>query len=178
MKNLQPLLVAALIIISICLIWYNGYFHGHMRGITTFRSHIISHDTIYKDTLIQFKRDTLYLTKWKPITTTKTDTITKIVEKEKAYPYYNTTVNDTISTDSTTVSVGMNVTSRDTTTTISSLNINLLKYPTYREVIEVNKTTKHKPIQFGIQTGVGYGITTKKPDVYIGIGLQYNLKLW
>lgn len=40
---------------------------------------------------------------------------------------------------------------------------------------EIERTiTKKRPLTFGVQGGAGYGITTKKPDIYIGIGLQWN----
>ena len=29
---------------------------------------------------------------------------------------------------------------------------------------------------YGIQLGVGYGITNKKPDIYVGFGISYNFK--
>lgn len=29
---------------------------------------------------------------------------------------------------------------------------------------------------YGIQLGVGYGITSKKPDIYVGFGINYNFK--
>lgn len=33
---------------------------------------------------------------------------------------------------------------------------------------------KKPPITFGLQSGIGYGIIGKKPDIYIGIGMQWN----
>ena len=35
--------------------------------------------------------------------------------------------------------------------------------------------TKQKRFNIGIQAGVGYGICTKKPDVYVGLGVSYRL---
>ena len=29
---------------------------------------------------------------------------------------------------------------------------------------------------YGIQLGVGYGLTNKKPDIYVGFGISYNFK--
>lgn len=33
---------------------------------------------------------------------------------------------------------------------------------------------KKPPITFGLQSGIGYGIIGKKPDIYIGLGMQWN----
>ena len=35
--------------------------------------------------------------------------------------------------------------------------------------------TKQKRFNIGIQAGFGYGICTKKPDVYVGLGVSYRL---
>ena len=34
--------------------------------------------------------------------------------------------------------------------------------------------TKKKAITFGLQVGAGMGMIQKKPDIYIGIGAQWN----
>lgn len=40
---------------------------------------------------------------------------------------------------------------------------------------EVERTIiKNKPFSIGVQTGVGYGILSRKPDIYIGIGMQFS----
>ena len=31
-------------------------------------------------------------------------------------------------------------------------------------------------LNYGIQLGVGYGITNKKPDIYVGFGINYNFR--
>lgn len=47
----------------------------------------------------------------------------------------------------------------------------------YHPEIYITKTiTKPAPrIQLGIQAGAGIGIITRTPDIYLGIGAQYNL---
>lgn len=45
-------------------------------------------------------------------------------------------------------------------------------YITTEKVIEIEKKRK---FNIGLQVGSGYGILTKQPDVYVGIGIQYNL---
>lgn len=47
--------------------------------------------------------------------------------------------------------------------------------PTKIVTIEQSKNIYHKkPFSFGVQLGVGYGIISRKPDIYIGLGGQYN----
>ena len=38
------------------------------------------------------------------------------------------------------------------------------------------KKTFFNNFSYGIQLGVGYGITNKKPDIYVGFGISYNFK--
>ena len=39
----------------------------------------------------------------------------------------------------------------------------------------ITKTIKYKPhFNWGLQTGIGYGIIEKKFDVYVGLGAQYS----
>lgn len=45
-------------------------------------------------------------------------------------------------------------------------------YITKEKVREIEKKDR---FNIGIQVGSGYGIFTKQPDVYVGIGIQYNL---
>lgn len=40
----------------------------------------------------------------------------------------------------------------------------------YQEV----KTVKKQRINWGVQAGIGYGVFTHKPDLYIGFGVHYN----
>lgn len=45
-------------------------------------------------------------------------------------------------------------------------------YITTEKVREIEKKDR---FNIGLQVGSGYGIFTKQPDVYVGIGIQYNL---
>ena len=40
------------------------------------------------------------------------------------------------------------------------------------EIVRIKE--KKPPITFGLQSGIGYGIIGKKPDIYIGMGMQWN----
>ena len=45
-------------------------------------------------------------------------------------------------------------------------------YITKEKTLEIEKKQRWN---IGLQVGSGYGIFTKQPDVYVGIGIQYNL---
>lgn len=47
---------------------------------------------------------------------------------------------------------------------------------TIEHEVERTRTIKKKPpITLGVQAGTGVGIMNKQPDIYIGIGIQWNL---
>ena len=49
-------------------------------------------------------------------------------------------------------------------------------YPKIIQTQTITKTvTKKKHWNYGVQTGIGYGIYNRKPDLYIGVGVQYNM---
>lgn len=50
-------------------------------------------------------------------------------------------------------------------------------YPrtTYIVTEKVREIAKKQRFNIGLQVGSGYGIFTKQPDVYVGIGFQYNM---
>lgn len=53
----------------------------------------------------------------------------------------------------------------------------MMKYPIYTNnctKVITNNTYKKKHFNWGIQAGFGYGLITRTPDVYVGVGLQYN----
>lgn len=49
----------------------------------------------------------------------------------------------------------------------------VITYPTVREKWTVTKPARRWSV--GVQAGYGYGITTKKPDLYIGLGVEYRI---
>ena len=53
----------------------------------------------------------------------------------------------------------------------------LMVFPktTYIVTEKVREIEKKDRWNIGLQVGSGYGIFTKQPDVYVGIGFQYNL---
>ena len=121
--------------------------------------------------------DTLYIT--------KTDTVPK-VKKEIHTKYVSVPVyRDSIITDSVRLDVVQRIFSDDSTYTAYVSGAVVDSFPrldsisiTQRNIIidhEIERIiTKKKAITFGLQVGAGMGMIQKKPDIYIGIGAQWN----
>ena len=121
--------------------------------------------------------DTLYIT--------KTDTVPK-VKKEKHTKYVSVPVyRDSIITDSVRLDVVQRIFSDDSTYTAYVSGAVVDSFPrldsikiSQRSIVidhEVERIiTKKKAITFGLQVGAGMGVIQKKPDIYIGIGAQWN----
>lgn len=112
-----------------------------------------------------------------------TITITKLVPQTTYIDHY---ITDTLyTTDSIYVPVQVPI-----ETNIYKDSLHTVKFSGYKAKIEhfecyqretiikqekVLEIAKKKPyIESGIQLGVGYGIMNKKPDVYVGYGIQIN----
>ena len=121
--------------------------------------------------------DTLYIT--------KTDTLPP-VKGETVVKYINVPVpKDSGKVDSVPMQVVQRTYSDDSTYTAYVSGVAVDSFPrldsinvTQRTIIREHEieriTTKYRPITFGLHVGTGYGITTRKPDIYIGLGIQYN----
>lgn len=121
--------------------------------------------------------DTLYITYTDTLPVLRTEVHTKYV----SIPVYR----DSIVTDSVQLEVVQRTYSDDSTYTAYVSGVAVDSFPrldsirvTQRTILidhEIEHTiTKKRPLTFGLQTGAGIGVTTKKPDMYIGIGLQWN----
>ena len=40
---------------------------------------------------------------------------------------------------------------------------------------QINRNSFFKRFSYGVQVGVGYGLITKKPDIYVGVGINFRL---
>lgn len=121
--------------------------------------------------------DTIYITHTDTLPVLRTEVHTKYV----SIPVYR----DSIVTDSVQLEVVQRTYSDDSTYTAYVSGVAVDSFPRLdsisvrqRTIIidhEIERTiTKKRPLTFGVQGGAGYGITTKKPDIYLGIGLQLN----
>lgn len=142
----------------------------------------IESDTIIKtDTLWKWKDTTITKKEFVPkyITKIKTDTLFKengdtvqLITESKRYD--KTIISDKDTADVQVYTSGIN-------TSLDSLK---MRFKTHREVItntveitkyvEKKKTFKDR-IKVIPNVGVGYGLINNKPDIYIGVGIGYEL---
>lgn len=137
------------------------------------------------DTVFQERIDTIHLThtvtRYRP-QPTRTDTIfvTDTQTQEVAQHIKKTYEVDSLHIDTTCIppaSVNYHLLVRTDNYDIDSIALRFnVNYPKIIQTQTITKTvTKKKHWNYGIQTGLGYGIYNRKPDLYIGVGLQYNI---
>lgn len=137
------------------------------------------------DTVFQERIDTIHLThtvtRYRP-QPTRTDTIfvTDTQTQEVAQHIKKTYEVDSLQIDTTSkphgrVSYHLLVRTDNNDVDSIALRFNV-DYPKIIQTQTITKTvTKKKHWNYGIQTGFGYGIYNRKPDLYIGVGIQYNI---
>ena len=137
------------------------------------------------DTVFQERIDTVHLThtvtRYRP-QPTRTDTIfiTDAQTQEVAQHIKKTYEVDSLQIDTTSTPHGMvsyHLLVRTDNYDVDSIALRFnVDYPKITQTQTITKTvTKKKHWNYGIQTGLGYGIYNRKPDLYIGVGIQYNI---
>ena len=137
------------------------------------------------DTVFQERIDTIHLThtvtRYRP-QPTRTDTIfvTDTQTQEVAQHIKKTYEVDSLHIDTTCIppaSVNYHLLVRTDNYDIDSIALRFnVDYPKITQTQTITKTvTRKKHWNYGIQTGFGYGIYNRKPDLYIGVGIQYNM---
>ena len=137
------------------------------------------------DTVFQERIDTIHLThtvtRYRP-QPTRTDTIfvTDTQTQEVAQHIKKTYEVDSLQIDTTSKPHGMvsyHLLVRTDNYDVDSIALRFnVDYPKITQTQTITKTvTKKKHWNYGIQTGVGYGLYNRKPDLYIGVGIQYNI---
>lgn len=137
------------------------------------------------DTVFQERIDTMHIThtvtRYRP-QPTRTDTIfvTDTQTQEVAQHIKKTYEVDSLHIDTTCIppaSVNYHLLVRTDNYDIDSIALRFnVDYPKIIQTQTITKTvTKKKHWNYGIQTGLGYGIYNRKPDLYIGVGIQYNI---
>lgn len=137
------------------------------------------------DTVFQERIDTMHIThtvtKYRP-QPTRTDTIfvTDTQTQEVAQHIKKTYEVDSLQIDTTSKPHGMvsyHLLVRTDNNDVDSIALRFnVDYPKIIQTQTITKTvTKKKRWNYGIQTGIGYGIYNRKPDLYIGVGVQYNI---
>lgn len=137
------------------------------------------------DTVFQERIDTMHIThtvtRYRP-QPTRTDTIfvTDTQTQEVAQHIKKTYEVDSLQIDTTSTPHGMvsyHLLVRTDNYDVDSIALRFnVDYPKIIQTQTITKTiTKKKHWNYGIQTGIGYGIFNRKPDLYIGVGFQYNI---
>ena len=137
------------------------------------------------DTVFQERIDTVHLThtvtRYRP-QPTRTDTIfvTDTQTQEVAQHIKKTYEVDSLQIDTTSKPHGMvsyHLLVRTDNYDVDSIALRFnVDYPKIIQTQTITKTvTKKKHWNYGIQTGFGYGIYNRKPDLYIGLGIQYHI---
>ena len=137
------------------------------------------------DTVFQERIDTIHLThtvtRYRP-QPTRTDTIfiTDAQTQEVAQHIKKTYEVDSLQIDTTSTPHGMvsyHLLVRTDNYDVDSIALRFnVDYPKIIQTQTITKTiTKKKHWNYGIQTGFGYGVYNRKPDLYIGVGINYNM---
>lgn len=137
------------------------------------------------DTVFQERIDTMHIThtvtRYRP-QPTRTDTIfvTDTQTQEVAQHIKKTYEVDSLQIDTTSKPHGMvsyHLLVRTDNYDVDSIALRFnVDYPKITQTQTITKTvTRKKRWNYGIQTGIGYGIYNRKPDLYIGVGIQYNI---
>ena len=137
------------------------------------------------DTVFQERIDTIHLThtvtRYRP-QPTRTDTIfiTDAQTQEVAQHIKKTYEVDSLHIDTTSTPHGMvsyHLLVRTDNYDVDSIALRFnVDYPKITQTQTITKTvTRKKHWNYGIQTGFGYGLYNRKPDLYIGVGIQYNM---
>ena len=137
------------------------------------------------DTVFQEHIDTIHIThtvtRYRP-QPTRTDTIfvTDTQTQEVAQHIKKTYEVDSLHIDTTCIppaSVNYHLLVRTDNYDVDSIALRFnVNYPKITQTQTITKTvTRKKHWNYGIQTGFGYGVYNRKPDLYIGVGIQYNM---
>ena len=137
------------------------------------------------DTVFQERIDTIHIThtvtRYRP-QPTRTDTIfiTDAQTQEVAQHIKKTYEVDSLHIDTTCTppaSVNYHLLVRTDNYNVDSIALRFnVDYPKIIQTQTITKTvTRKKHWNYGIQTGFGYGVYNRKPDLYIGVGIQYNI---
>ena len=137
------------------------------------------------DTVFQEHIDTIHIThtvtRYRP-QPTRTDTIfiTDTQTQEVARHIKKTYEVDSLQIDTTSTPHGMvsyHLLVRTDNYDVDSIALRFnVDYPKIIQTQTITKTvTRKKHWNYGIQTGFGYGVYNRKPDLYIGLGIQYNI---
>ena len=165
-KEIISFAIGVLITSMVFIIFQN---HELKQEIITVEKPVVKFQT-----KTEIKTDTIYKTISKPIYITETVIRTDTIKQDSVLPYIQRDYITSINTDSV---------SGEIYTKISGYNavLDTLSYKLYIPTKTITNTVetqitkyKQKHFNWGITAGFGYGITTKRPDLFVGLGVQYS----
>ena len=139
-------------------------------------------DTVF-NTRVDTLRDTLTFFKEKPVPKyiyqTKVDTFYTKEGNDTLLKTENKIYKDTLCQQKDTAIVTSYITGINASLDSTKIQLNKTK-EIITNTVEITKYLEKKKTFFdrfhlGIQTGIGYGLVNKKPDVYIGAGVSFDL---
>ena len=134
-----------------------------------------SQPVIVTDTLTNVIYDTVYLERYKTVklrTTDTTicyiaDTVTRVDSVFVEVPISVYKFDSTFTTDTT--SLNIRIQNSGYAVTLDTLSYSFTYKPTHQKS---NFFKEH--FKFGVGIGTGFGVFSKKPDIFVGVGLYYT----
>lgn len=126
------------------------------------------------ETKIETKTDTIFKTITKPQYITQTIIKTDTIKADTVIPYIEREYITSIDTDSINGEIKATVSGYNAVLDTLSYRLNI-PTKTITNTIETQITKyKVKHWNWGVTAGFGYGVTTKRPDLFIGLGVQFS----
>ena len=132
------------------------------------------------ETVIIERTDTLWMTKTDTLPMVSTEYITQYVKIPVPVSDSVTAQRDSVElevvqrcyTDDTTYTAWVSGIKYDDWPRLDSVSVRQRTIIREREVIRTKE--RKRPLTYGVQAGVGYGLFNRQPDAFIGVGIQYN----
>ena len=134
-----------------------------------------SQPVILTDTIVNVEWDTIYLERYKtvklPVVDSTvyyiTDTVTRVDSIEVELPISKFQLDTTFTTDTTSLNIRIQNSGYDVT--LDSLSYSFTYKPTHQKT---NFFKEH--FKFGAGVSTGFGVFSKNPDIFVGVGLYYT----
>lgn len=165
-KEIISFAIGVLITSMVFLISQN---HELKQEIITVENPVIKYQT-----KTEIKTDTIYKTISKPKYLTETIIRTDTIKQYTILPIIQRDYTTAINTDSVSGEIYAKISGYNAV--LDTLSYKLyIPTKTITNTVETQITKyKQKHFNWGITAGFGYGITTKRPDLFVGLGVQYT----
>lgn len=190
MSNIYKYLIASLLVLS----WLSFFFLGYKMGEKS-ENRTVKIDTTYVEvnhvapTPSAEKKVDVISVPFKISTANPQEpaipqTEIDVIDPATLDSLFRATCDTTISVDTVRKEVMIPITQKeykdsDYVAWVSGYRAKLDSIQVYRKTITVTKAqtvTKRNPFSLGIIGGVGYGVITRKPDIFVGVG--GSIRIW